>query len=224
MANPDKPKFVFDPRSQKYRNLENGQYVAQSVVNPYLLEGYIEKRQDDFQKVTQALLDGSISVSSWESAVANELKSSHIVSYSLGRGGTKRLSSRDYGIIGARLRGEYSYLRGFSEDILAGKLSENQIRYRMSLYLEGLHTTYELARLESHRASGFRWEKWNRSAKESCDDCIEESNKGWIPIGGRTRRPGIGVACKSNCRCSVDYSAEITKPTERLLASRFGWI
>ena len=214
----ESPQFKFDPKSQRYKYVTGdkaGQFVAQSVVSPHLLEQYIDSRKESLVKLTKSLLNKDIGVGSWESAIAKELKEAHIVAYSLGKGGYKRLNSRDYGLIGSKVKGEYQYLRGFSEDILSGNLSEAQILNRLQMYVDSLHSTYEKSRFESHKSNGFTWEKRNLDAvADHCDDCLTEANKGWRPLG--TLRQIGDSQCLTKCRCVFSYLQGSVKPTDRL--------
>lgn len=205
-------EYEFDGNSQRYRITSGpgkGQFVsAQAIAS--LTESYIEQSKESIQKITQSLLDGSLRVGEWERQVAQQLKYGHINSYLLGRGGLARMQGdkdRNYAIAGNILKGQYQYLRGFSQDILAGKLTEAQILSRMDLYIDAFHSTYERARQESHIADGYKRERRIRNAKESCSDCIEYAARGWQAIGSLPN-PGQNCACISNCRCHKEYSKE----------------
>lgn len=216
----ESPTFSWDSKTQQYRYTsgdKNGQFVAQSVVSPYLLEKYIDARKESLVRVTKTLLKKDIGVGTWESAIAKELKEAHLVSYSLGKGGYKKLSSRDYGLIGSKLKGEYQYLRGFSEDILAGNLSEAQILNRLQMYVDSLHATYEKSRAESHRVAGFTWERWNRIPGDSCDGCITQGSRGWVPLG--TLPEISSQECRIRCRCFKSWMKGSTRPQDRLTRS-----
>jgi hypothetical protein len=147
----------------------------------------------------------------------------HINAYAIGRGGVGQLTARDYGVIGARLRREYGYLRQFSLDILKGNLSEAQINNRVNNYLGALHSVYETGKIEAARANGVQWERRIKTAVESCQGCVEEANKGWQPLG---RLAAIGTQeCRMNCRCYKEFSSEGDRPSNNsLLTQKLGWL
>lgn len=223
MANPN---FAYDRRTLRYRYTDGGkkgQFVSEASIRK-LIDDYIVDSKDSFRAIGKLLLDKHITVSTFEASVAKQLKSSHIASYLAGRGGKPQMTQRDFGVIGARLKSEYQYLRGFSEDILAGNLSEAQILSRLELYQDSFFTTYSMAVDESAKISN-RWEKWN-SADDggTCSDCSAKSARGWQPIG-TLGTPGIGTKCRSRCRCWKKFSNELVKPSnDRLLGQRFGWL
>lgn len=217
--------FVFNRKTQRYQYKggdRSGQFVAVSKLQD-LMESYIQTKQKQAISVTDSLLKRDISVGTWETAIAKELKEAHILAFSVGKGGTKNLSARDYGLLGVRLKSEYRYLRQFSTDILDGKLTPAQIRARIAKYQSSLYASFEQGRLESHIASGFRWERNIRTAKESCQSCIDRSARGWVPIG---TMPGVGIAtlCKMNDRCFREFSDSMVKPATNMLKQNYGWL
>lgn len=214
--------FTFDPKSQRYRYKDSGKFVSAEAVRN-LSEKYIDHLKTDIGTIVDKLVEGKINVATWEETTARALKDLHIGLYTLGRGGLKQVSARDYGIIGSELKKEYQYLRGFSQDILAGKMSEAQLRDRVSKYVDSSYSTYELGSCESHRSAGYNWERRIRNAAVSCDSCVVYSSRGWQPLG---TLPNIGseCECKSRCRCHKEYSALHRRPTDSILSSRFGWV
>lgn len=221
--NPDYPAYIFDPKSLQYRDKATGKYISQKVISQQLIEAQINQLSNNLLDITKNLFDGKIGLDSWEDLIAKELKNSHIAAYSIGKGGTNKLTSRDYGLIGQNLRSEYSYLRNFTLAINNGELSTAQIEQRLKLYINSIYNSYELGRTEAAISAGNRWERWIRVvSKESCDGCISQEIKKWQRIG---TLPRIGTnECLSNCRCYKTYSAEIIKPTDSLLTVNFGWL
>jgi hypothetical protein len=219
--------FSFDNRTQQYRwtsGKSKGRFVSRAKVAA-LTEKYIDQSKERLSRVTESLLDGSLSVRQWKAGVAQILKFAHVNSYALGLGGTMRYdNAKDKGIIGARIKSEYQYLRKFSQDILDGKLSEAQIRARSKQYLNSLYATYELGRNQGHRRNGYKWERDIRSANESCATCIEIERRGWVEIG-KNPPIGIGRICMSNCRCHKIYDTSTDRPEQSsLLSNSFGWL
>jgi hypothetical protein len=220
--------FFWDKKSQRYRygpeaGATSGQFVRVEALQN-LISDYIDVKQSQARALTQQLFDGNLSVSAWEQAIARELKEAHILTYSIGKGGMKQLSSRDYGLIGNKLKGEYQYLRQSSQDILDGKMSQKEILARLDLYNQSLYLSYSKAQTEAHIDAGYRWERRRTTAAESCTPCILYAARGWSPIGGLPEI-GTGSKCKMNCKCYKEFSSEMVKPTnDRLLGQRFGWL
>lgn len=218
-------EFAFDRSSQRYRVTSGpgkGQYISAAAVRS-LTERYIEQIKADISTVADKLIEGKISVTTWEETTARALKDLHANSYVLGRGGLAQMSQRDYGIIGQQLRSEYEYLRGFSQDILKGELSEAQLRDRLSLYIDAAYSSYERGRFESHQSNGFTWERRYRNSARSCTSCIVYAARGWQPLGSQ---PHIGEACEcgNKCRCHKEYSKDRRRPKDSLPHQNWGFI
>lgn len=217
-------EFAWDKNSQRYRITSGpgkGSFVGAGAVRS-LTESYIDQGKRDLATINDLLFQKKITASQWEQAVAASLKELHVNSYLLGIGGQRSMTQRDYGIIGLRLANEYEYLRGFSQDILAGRLSEARIRARLGLYVQALGGTYERARLESHKREGYGWKKRVRNAAESCQDCLGYADRGWVTIDDKTLPPpAVNCACTSNCRCTMRFSRE--EPKDGLLSMRWGF-
>jgi hypothetical protein len=214
-------KFTYDQRSQRYRYTtgpQKGQFVSTAAVTR-LVEDYIIQQRRDTATITDILLSGKISPSTWEYGIATALKQMHINSYSLGRGGIGRLTADDIAIIENRLRSEFKFLSKFTKDIASGALSEAQIKNRLSLYVDGIHGAWQKGREESAASGGAKLELWNCvSDRESCNDCNGKAALGWQPIG-KLGTPGVGVQCLSRCRCIKRFSDQV-----ELLGRRDGWV
>lgn len=221
--------FFWDKKLQRYRygpdaGTTSGQFVRVEALQN-LIGQYIDVRKQQARALTEQLFNGNLSVSAWESAIARELKEAHILTYSIGKGGMKQMNSRDFGLLGQRLKKEYGYLRQFSKDILDGKLSQAEIMARLDLYQNSLYPTYNQGQTEGHIESGFRWERRILTPAEHCESCIAYANRGWSPIG-TLPAIGEGSKCKMNCKCRKEFNAEMVKPqnSQRVLGQRFGWI
>jgi hypothetical protein len=215
-------EFSWNPATQRYRftsGASSGQFASRSQVEA-LTEKYISQSKDKISDLADLLISKAINVATFEKAVANQLKTAHINSYALGKGGVGQLTQRDYGIMGAELKKEYQYLRNFAQEIAQGNLSPDQIRARLAMYADGLHGSRELGKLEGHRAAGYIWERRSLHSGESCADCIRYQGQGWMPLGVLPN-PGDRCRCRSRCRCSKSFSKELGKPTDTLRA--WGW-
>jgi hypothetical protein len=195
------PSFRWNAQRQRYvitSGAGKGQFLSPVAVKA-LVEDAIALHQKYANDITEKMFAQKLDVGSWELEIAQLLRQVSIWQYSIGIGGIGKLESRDYGIIGNQLRGEYSYLRAFSNDIISGELSEAQIRARLNLYFNKTRALYERGRREGHRNNGYIWEKRSLNSQQECADCSAYSRMGWQIIG---TLPGIGesCSCKSNCR------------------------
>jgi hypothetical protein len=218
----DALEFTWDANSQRYRIISGagkGQFVGQQAMEA-LSRKAIAQLSTDREVITTLLLTEKINVATWEKAQAQALKQLEITSYALGRGGIGQMNQRDYGLIGARLRSQYTELRKFSEDIQAGKLTPAQIRARARMFHSGSRGGLEAGREESHNKAGFRWERRRRTKTESCVPCVEYEKRGWVPIG-TLPTPTVACTCRFNCGCYKVFSRE--RPTQDEVPE-WGWV
>ena len=202
--------YNYDRTSQRYRDTRTGQWLSQGQMEA-LTGAYVEKKRAELQQIGDRYKSGSITLTEWETQMAKGLKDLNIGEYVLGRGGLRRMSQRDYGIIGAKTREQLGYLRGFTEAINDGTVAtEKMFDHRINLYANNSISWYERGRNESHRADGFVWEIRRLSPVKNCLNCPGYADR-WEPIGGL---PGIGVdcQCRGNCRCRFEYSRSAANP------------
>lgn len=213
-------RFTFDPRTRRYRNVRTGRLVSGATVDD-LSRKSINRISRRFYNLSSDLFANRISLGDWERTVARELKRLHIQQYKLGVGD---MTQRDYGILGARLRQEYRFLRNFSTEIAFGRLSESQIRARLNQYVNATWGSYQRGKREGFTRAGIRWEKRLLNSRIPCGDCPRYASMGWVPVG---YLPNISQACEcgSNCKCTFVYSFASVRPQQQnLLAHSFGWI
>jgi hypothetical protein len=213
-------EFNFDPRMLRYRNKTTGQLVGLEKIKS-LSRSLINQRTRYAISLTDRLLSGSLSVGEWETEIAKSLKTLHIQQYKLSAG---QMSQRDYGIVGNKLRNEYRFLRNFSLEIAAGRLTDAQIRNRVRQYYNATWGTFERGRRESNKNAGARWEKRELNSRVPCAQCPGYSSVGWVPVGFL---PDIGrdCDCRSNCKCTFVFAYGVAAPdAQSLLTQKFGWI
>lgn len=217
--------FSFNPSTQRYQwtsGNKKGQFVSKDDLDELVL-AYNNQQADALQDITKRLLNKRIGVNSWIREVSAALKPAHINAYMVGIGGKAQMNSAEYGKLGAVLKEEYKYLRQFGRDILDKKLSRAQIEARINLYAESLYRSYEKGRESGHIANGFKWERRIRNASESCQDCIDYAQRGWVELG-ELPVPGDRCQCKRNCRCTKEYSNRAQQPANNILTLRNGWL
>ena len=213
--------YQYDRNSQRYRSTRSGQWISQSKMDA-LTGKWVEQQREKVQEIGDRLIDGTINVAEWEKETAKALKQAHLGEYVLGKGGLRRMTQADYGRVGARLRGEYDYLRGFTEAINNNEVgSVEQFKARLDLYVNKTRTTYELGRGEAHLADGFLWERRVLSAAEHCASCPVFAAMGWQPAG-TLPRIGEDSECRGNDKCSFEYSRSALRPGDFL--PRNGWL
>jgi hypothetical protein len=195
--------WSYDPISGRYRG-ENGRFLSKATIEA-LVDGRIKKLNGQLQDFTRRLIDGNITIDQWQGSVREALKPAHLQAAMVGAGGKDALSQSDYGRLGQRLRSEYSYLQNFASDILAGRVSGAMAVARISLYAESVRGSYWQGTEFRRQAEGYSLMRRKLDAQaQHCEDCMRYSARGIIPIGS-VPLPGQRCACRSRCRCMVEY-------------------
>jgi hypothetical protein len=199
--------FYWNSSSQRYQYAngnKQGQFVREKDV-VRITEKAIADTLQLGNKVTDNLLSGKINVSTWERQTAELIRDVSLYQYSLGIGGLKQMDWRDHAELSGKLNLQYQYLRGFSNEILRGELSEAQIAARAQMYYNKTRHFYEDGKLKGHSRNGYLWERRVIAASHSCSDCIRYSSMGWAKIG-TLPNPGENCQCRANCKCVKYYS------------------
>ena len=168
------------------------------------------------------LVAGALTGQSWMSSFRAEIKGEYIRQYLSGIGGRKMMTKADWGSIGGMLKEQYGYLNGFYDDIIAGRLTEGQIRARMAMYINSAREAHERA----HGKSAMKWGAdevaWILNpAAATCPDCEERALLGWMRMNKDGSFPSIdGPAWPGDgstvCLC-------ILSPESKVLTDK-GWL
>lgn len=159
----------------------------------------------DIQTIGHLLVQGEISLETWQTETAYALRKLHIQSAILGRGGSDRMTREDYLAIGRILKEEYRFLRGFAQDINNGNLTQAQFEARLRLYANRAYLSFALMQQLNYREAGYLYMQrfLDRNAAH-CPDCFSYATAGIKPIG-TLPLPTQQCLCRANCKCFVRY-------------------
>jgi hypothetical protein len=221
-------EFEFDPKTHRYRYKKSGKFLGREAMKA-LTQKAINQVENDLLVIADLLVDRKISLTTWEQQTQEGLRRLHTWQYHLGIGGQANFKAEDQAVLNNRLVEEFGYLRGFTEALNSGNLSEAQFRYRLNLYVNNTDNTYELAFYKGHIRNGFKWERRKRSKDDSCAECFFYESLGWRTIGNLPN-PGSQCSCKANCGCFKEFSNEDLIPADAgfagvLVANQsWGWL
>jgi hypothetical protein len=152
------------------------------------------------------LASGKIDIPEFQLRMANDLKLSAIRMSALGAGGAAGLTNRHYGKVGAELKKQYKYLKGFGDTLSTEGLSPKQLLQRAGQYSRQSAIAFHASQQITKQSEGFT-EGRRRLDEQSnhCSSCPAHSTNGlWVPID-RIIPPGTSCDCGGRCRCKVDY-------------------
>lgn len=200
------PLLVWDAAAGKYRRA-NGQYISPGVVRSELDKALAAAAQRNTMLVDD-LRAGRISLDAWRSEMRQSIKDVNIYSATLARGGWNQMDQVAWGRVGSLVKEDYGYLESWVTDIKAGALIDGRANSRSGLYAASGRGTFHLVQAEEMVKSGIDEEKSVTHPAEHCQECLDEEDAGFrpigemIPIGART--------CGPNCRCTVVYRRSAT--------------
>jgi len=202
----DQSSWRYDPRSGRYRG-SDGRFLSQSAVEA-LVDGRINKLGALLRRLTNRLSDGDITLDIWQESVRELLKLAHVQTAIIGHGGRDSMSAADWGRIGQGLREEYRYLEGFARDLLAGRISPAMASARIGLYAAAIRKTYWQGTELRQEKQGYSLMRRILDPQAAhCQDCLDFAARGLVSIGSLPM-PGQRCACRSNCKCRVEYKRQ----------------
>jgi hypothetical protein len=196
--------FTFDPVLGRYRD-SRGRLVADATVRA-ALDQVLAAQAQQVRDLSQQLLDGTITLATWQVGMLQTIKQSHVVALAVAHGGWSQLDQSDFGWVGSQIKPQYQYLRQFAQDLASGAQPMNGVVVaRATLYVGAARVTNREAqrRLAAQRVVG--QERRVLGVADHCRTCVQQAQLGWQPFGSLRR---IGDSeCRVNCRCVFQFRA-----------------
>src|SRR5689334_18066744 len=113
--------FSYDPRTGRFRG-RGGRFLSARHIRDA-----VDKRLDaasrEIKAVSEAYRRGEISGAEWMQRMRSSIRETHVMSALAAKGGREGLSQREFGILGARIRHQYAYLRDFASGLTNGTVT-----------------------------------------------------------------------------------------------------
>lgn len=195
--------YQWDPAIARFRDPVTGRYITRDAVRK-VLDELIVKSQARITVASNALRSGAMDITTWEAAMRAEIKSSHLASLALSRGGWNQLTSADFGRAGARIKSQYQYLAKFATEVTSGaQRTDGTFMARARLYAASARPAFHIEMGDQLQQLGYSEERNILHPAEHCGLCVDMTGLGWVPI--RTLVPIGERTCLGNDRCSVAY-------------------
>jgi hypothetical protein len=190
----------YDRRLGRYRD-DVGRLVSDSRIR-LAVDAVADAASDRMADVTERLITGDVTLARWQTGMLAVIKHSHIAAGVVAQGGRAQMTPSTYGYLGSEIRAQYAYLRAFGAQIAAETVPlDRRLVSRAGMYGQHARVTYESIRARDAAARGYVQERNILHAKESCDQCITLTQRGWVPTGSL---PPIGArSCLARCRCTI---------------------
>ena len=196
--------YGWNEAAHQYYDLTSGQFVSRETIANGL-QDVMDAAAANMNTLSQKLMDGSISLSDWQTGMMDAIKQSHVASAALANGGWAQMTFSDWGATGQLIREQYDYLRNFAKEIADGTQPlDGRLLVRSDLYADAANGTYWEMDKRDHLQSGYdEGRRVLEAGADHCDDCLEYASEGWMPID---EIPEIGNSqCLTRCRCEIEY-------------------
>jgi hypothetical protein len=200
----------YSTNKRQYRN-SNG-YISRREVKKAIdrLSKHVTKESARIAKVFE---DGG-SAAEFNSAMRELLKSAHIVSSSVGRGGRQQMTAADWARVGRKINWQYKYLDRFSRQLERGKFANTVNRARQ--YVNAVYISYSdslmTAQKEFIEGGGDSNPKGEmlcyleQNSEEGCEECTADADAGPMPV---SEMGEIGTRiCGDFCKCLIIFEDE----------------
>jgi len=155
------------------------------------------------------LRDGEIELVEWVEEMKAEIKSLHVSSAVIGRGGLEEMTPEDWEAVEAELLEQYDYLRGMVDELVANDGQDLGPRWdwRAILYGGAAWGTFNQSELAWMEAEGMTEYQWTLGYADHCASCVDYASYGWVPLGMFPGVPADGTStlCGTNCHCHLEY-------------------
>lgn len=205
MTLPQGTGFEWVESLHNYRSIETGKIVSRATVTSGL-EAMMDASAVNMNTLTQSLIDGKISLASWQSSMMTEIKNVHVASAALSQGGWAQMTPSQWGETGQLIRQQYDYLRDYAKAIADDTQPlDGQALVRSDLNADAANGTYWEIDKRGRITEGYDEARRVLVSNDgnNCDGCLEAAAEGWVPIDEVL--PIGDAECQVRCRCEIEY-------------------
>lgn len=199
------PGYTWNPAAQRYRATATGRFVARRDILG-LLDGQVNSAGNRLGELTTALHEARLAPGVWADQMQSELRRLHSQNRALAVGGWDRMTQRDWGAVGGRLRDDYARVARLAAEIQQGEVTLPQALNRVNGYIGNARIQFWNAEREhrQQRSGEVVVELRHLGAAEHCADCVDYYDRGWC-TEGVLPPPGVDSACTTHCRCTLEH-------------------
>jgi hypothetical protein len=198
----DFPLYTFDPRTARYRSKRSGRFVDPTAVRR-ALDAALQNQAAKARALAEQLRTGTIDAEAWELGMRDVIKSTQLFASAAGRGGFAQMDAHAFGLVGQRVRQQYTFLAKRVEQIVNGLPLNGNFLQGAEGYAKAAKPAFIAAMADTVESSGFDEVRSITHPAEHCDLCLSEEAKGFQPIG---KMIPIGErTCLSHDKCSVEF-------------------
>ena len=189
-----------------------GRFVSRANVRT-AIDGTIESSAANVKALTEQLRTDAIDTVSWRNAMMQEIRLSHLAQATAAKGGFDQMTPADNGRAGQAIRAQYDYIRNFANEVDSGKQKlDGTLGRRAQMYAEASRDTYEVTVKAAMKGKGMSLFRNVLHPADHCQDCLDETAKGWVDINLSPNEGGISNIgsrlCRTSDKCSFEYQTD----------------
>jgi hypothetical protein len=193
--------YAWDAGAQQYRDA-SGRFVPRPTIRQ-TIDDTIAATERDMGALAAELRTGDITGDEWLAEMQARVKDVHLYNAAAAKGGWAQLTEDDLAVVGREVRRQYTYLNRFADQIDHGLVLDGRFLARVELYAEAGRGTFEAITGDMMAARGKTEEHNVLHPAEHCQGCLDETDRGWVPIGELVP---IGARdCLGRCKCTMAY-------------------
>lgn len=207
MANKQSP-YLWDPQELRYRYRDGGGLVSHAQVELALDEA-LATHQAAARSLSLNLRDRTVSLKEWQAGMRDVIRDVQLLGVATAKGGLGQLTDEDQKFAAELIRQQIDYLLRFARQIKSGKQRlDGRLIDRAGMYASAGRIAYWRTQAEMQfqaaGQAGYDLAEHNvLGPAEHCDECLEQTALGWVPIG--TLIPVGERRCLSKCKCGIRY-------------------
>jgi len=193
---------------------DGNDYISRRILREKI-DKLLDHTKSEATKIARKFDAGTINAAEFEVLMRELLKSSHIVSGVVGRGGRERMTQSDWGRIGAKIAWQNGYLAKFARKLSAGTLSKAATANRARSYVGAVYTSFAEGNAAAYQEAkelgvvepDAIQVRLVTTANESCAECEADEAAGWMNPDDLAE---LGTRiCGDWCKCFIEFSDEI---------------
>lgn len=195
-------RYGWNAAAARYYDRLTGRYVSRDTMRS-ALDDVLAQAEAATRAEAEAFRAGKIALSEWQADLRATIKETMLQAQALASGGWEQLTQSDYGRVGAAVREQYAYLDRFTTEIRNGLPLDGRFLARAAMYAKAARPYFHDQQGELLADTGYTEERNVLHAAEHCEECLQQSAAGWVPIG--TLIPIGARTCLGNDRCTMRY-------------------
>lgn len=198
----------FNTKTKRYER--NGEALPPSYVRERI-DALTAKVQRQARRLSQKLINGELTPEQWQAAMSELLSAAHLASAAVGKGGMRRLKTKDIVRVERKLTWQLKFLDKFRKAITSGKFATNPARIvsRAASYASAVYVTFATTKFDTEKSKADSEMKCRLviNSEEGCEECASDADNGWVPV---SEMDEIGTRiCGDFCRCTLEFEDEL---------------